>query len=134
MVRVKRSGCVCNSHFLLGKRFIKPAPCFTLFGALSDLVYPSGLFSVTEEQSTRVVTLLLFLLPTEVPSAPYISEVRPFSTTAQIQFEEPESTGGVPVLSYRAHWRVQGRGTWTQSLHETQDGGGGGGTSCFFSV
>lgn len=95
-----------------------------LFGGLCDLVHPSGLFSVTEEQSLCVVTpLFFFFLPlTEVPSAPYISEVRPFSTTAQIQFEEPESTGGVPVLSYMAHWRVQGRGVWTQSVHETQDG------------
>lgn len=106
-----------------------------LFGALSDLVQPSGLFSVTEVQSLCVVTPPFTTPPpvplqTEVPSAPYISEVRPFSTTAQIQFEEPESSGGVPVLSYRAHWRLQGRGGWTQSLHETQDGETGSGASC----
>ncbi len=58
----------------------------------------------------------------EVPSAPSISEVRPFSTTAQIQFEEPESTGGVPVLKYRVEWRTQDRGNWVQKLFEAQDG------------
>lgn len=59
---------------------------------------------------------------TEVPSAPSISEVRPFSTTAQIQFEEPEATGGVPVLKYRAEWRAQGRGSWVHKVYEVQDG------------
>lgn len=68
-----------------------------------------------------VVTLLLLLLP-EVPSPPSMSEVRPFSTTVQIQFEQPESTGGVPVLKYRAQWRAQGRGNWEQSVYEVEDG------------
>lgn len=58
----------------------------------------------------------------EVPSAPSIVEVRAFSTTAQIQFEEPESTGGVPVLKYRAQWRVQGRGSWDQGVYDIQQG------------
>lgn len=51
-----------------------------------------------------------------------MSEVRPFSTTVQIQFEQPESTGGVPVLKYRAQWRAQGRGNWEQSVYEVEDG------------
>lgn len=57
-----------------------------------------------------------------MPSAPSMSEVRPFSTTAQIQFEQPESTGGVPVLKYRVHWRTQGTGSWEESVYEAQDG------------
>lgn len=57
-----------------------------------------------------------------MPSAPSISEVKPFSTTAQIQFEEPESVGGVPVLKYRAEWRTQGRGSWVNRVYEVQDG------------
>lgn len=74
------------------------------------------------QQQSFSVAILLFLSLTEVPSAPYISEVRPFSTTAQILFEEPESTGGVPVMRYRAHWRAQGRGSWIQLVNEIQDG------------
>lgn len=58
----------------------------------------------------------------EVPSAPSIIEVRAFSTTAQIQFEEPESTGGVPVLKYIVQWRIRGRGSWTQGVYDIQQG------------
>ncbi|KAK5617434.1 hypothetical protein CRENBAI_006104 [Crenichthys baileyi] len=61
------------------------------------------------------------LIQAEVPSALVIDEVRPFSTTALIQFGEPESTGGVPVLKYRAEWRMQGRGGWMQKVYEVQD-------------
>lgn len=62
------------------------------------------------------------LVCTEVPSAPSIVEVRPFSTTALIQYEEPESTGGVPVLKYKALWRMQGKGDWVQRVYEAPDG------------
>ena len=58
----------------------------------------------------------------EVPSAPFISEVRPFSTSAQVQFAEPDSTGGVPVLKYKAEWRTQGRGSWAQEVYLVEDG------------
>lgn len=57
----------------------------------------------------------------EVPSAPSISEVRSFSTTAQIEFEEPESTGGVPVLKYSAEWRMQGRGSWVHRVFSADE-------------
>lgn len=63
-----------------------------------------------------------FLPLPEVPSSPSISEVRPFSTTALMQFEEPESIGGVPVLKYKAEWRTYGRGSWVQRVFEVQDG------------
>ncbi|XP_026233321.1 neural cell adhesion molecule 1b isoform X4 [Anabas testudineus] len=61
------------------------------------------------------------LIQAEVPSAPSISEVKPFSTTAQIQFEEPESNGGVPVLKYRAEWRTQGRGSWVHRVYNSYE-------------
>lgn len=69
-----------------------------------------------------MVKLTNFYIFTEVPSAVVIDEVRPFSTTALIQFGEPESTGGVPILKYRAEWRMQGRGGWMQKVYEVQDG------------
>ncbi|XP_042611383.1 neural cell adhesion molecule 1-B-like [Cyprinus carpio] len=34
----------------------------------------------------------------------------------------PESTGGVPVLKYRAEWRAVGRGKWVQRVYEVKDG------------
>lgn len=69
----------------------------------------------------------------EVPSAPYIIEVRAFSTTAQIQFEEPESTGGVPVLKYRVQWRVKGRASWKQGVYDIQQGPIKAGATMLFS-
>lgn len=66
-------------------------------------------------------TAFLTLFFPEVPSAPSISEVRSFSTTAQIEFEEPESTGGVPVLKYKAEWRTQGRGSWVHRVYDAYE-------------
>lgn len=72
---------------------------------------------------TLSVVITLHFLPCfpEVPSGPSISEVRSFSTTAQIEFEEPESTGGVPVLKYRAEWRMQGRGSWVHRVYDAYE-------------
>ena len=39
-----------------------------------------------------------------------------------MQFEEPESTGGVPILRYKAEWRMHGRGHWTHKVFEVEDG------------
>uniref|UniRef100_A0A8C9ZYB4 Neural cell adhesion molecule 1b n=1 Tax=Sander lucioperca TaxID=283035 RepID=A0A8C9ZYB4_SANLU len=69
-----------------------------------------GSYNCTASNEMGTESKEFLLIQAEVPSAPSVSEVRPFSTTAQIQFEEPESTGGVAVLKYRAEWRTQGRG------------------------
>ncbi|XP_067220433.1 neural cell adhesion molecule 1b isoform X7 [Chanodichthys erythropterus] len=63
------------------------------------------------------------MIPADVPSAPAITQVQPYSSTAQVLFEEPESTGGVPVLKYRAEWRAVGRGKWVQRVYEVKDAG-----------
>ncbi|XP_024133340.1 neural cell adhesion molecule 1b isoform X7 [Oryzias melastigma] len=75
--------------------------------------------TATNEMGTESKEFLL--IQAEVPSAPSIVEVRPFSTTALIQYEEPESTGGVPVLKYKALWRMQGKGDWVQRVYEAPD-------------
>ncbi|XP_051719077.1 neural cell adhesion molecule 1b isoform X7 [Ctenopharyngodon idella] len=62
------------------------------------------------------------MIPADVPSAPAITQVQPYSSTAQVLFEEPESTGGVPVLKYQAEWRAVGRGKWVQRVYEVKDG------------
>lgn len=58
---------------------------------------------------------------TEVPSAPEIEKVQPFSSTAVIEFEEPASVGGVPVLRYRLEWRIPGQG-WTSKEYTAEEG------------
>ncbi|KAM9359015.1 neural cell adhesion molecule 1b [Symphorus nematophorus] len=77
-----------------------------------------GSYNCTASNEMGTESKEFILIQAEVPSAPSISEVRPFSTTAQIQFMEPESTGGVPVLKYKAEWRTQGRGGWVHNVYE----------------
>ncbi|MED6244892.1 hypothetical protein ATANTOWER_026812, partial [Ataeniobius toweri] len=80
-----------------------------------------GSYNCTASNEMGTESKEFLLIQAEVPSALVINEVRPFSTTALIQFGEPESTGGVPVLKYRAEWRMQGRGGWMQKVYEVQD-------------
>ncbi|XP_030599814.1 neural cell adhesion molecule 1b isoform X19 [Archocentrus centrarchus] len=84
-----------------------------------------GSYNCTASNEMGTESKEFLLIQAEVPSAPSIVEVRPFSTTALIQFMEPESTGGVPVLKYRAQWRMRGRGSWVQKVYEVQDGSAG---------
>lgn len=56
------------------------------------------------------------LSSTEVPSAPDIQRVEPFSSTAVLHFEEPASSGGVPILRYRLQWRRPGRDWQSKEL------------------
>ncbi|KAM4743057.1 LOW QUALITY PROTEIN: neural cell adhesion molecule 1b [Anableps anableps] len=81
-----------------------------------------GSYNCTASNEMGTESKEFLLIQADVPSALVIGEVRPFSTTALIQFGEPESTGGVPVLKYRAEWRMQGRGGWMQKVYEVQDG------------
>lgn len=64
----------------------------------------------------------VFPCDADVPSAPAITQVQPYSSTAEVFFDEPESPGGVPVLKFRAEWRAVGRGSWAQRVYEVKDG------------
>ncbi|XP_044209929.1 neural cell adhesion molecule 1b isoform X5 [Thunnus albacares] len=81
-----------------------------------------GSFNCTASNEMGTESKEFLLIQAEVPSSPSVSEVKPFSTTAQMQFEEPESTGGVPILKYKAEWRIHGRGSWMHRVFEVQDG------------
>uniref|UniRef100_A0A667XNT8 Neural cell adhesion molecule 1b n=1 Tax=Myripristis murdjan TaxID=586833 RepID=A0A667XNT8_9TELE len=70
-----------------------------------------GSYNCTASNEMGTESKEFVLIQADVPSAPSISEVEPFSSTALVQFQEPEATGGVPVLRYRAEWRVQNRGS-----------------------
>uniref|UniRef100_A0A8C7YT84 Neural cell adhesion molecule 1b n=1 Tax=Oryzias sinensis TaxID=183150 RepID=A0A8C7YT84_9TELE len=80
-----------------------------------------GSYNCTASNEMGTESKEFLLIQAEVPSVPSIVEVRPFSTTALIQYEEPESTGGVPVLKYKALWRMKGKGDWMQRVYEATD-------------
>uniref|UniRef100_A0A8C2X2I4 Neural cell adhesion molecule 1b n=1 Tax=Cyclopterus lumpus TaxID=8103 RepID=A0A8C2X2I4_CYCLU len=109
-----------NSNTTNIKIFRSPSASYLQITPKSENDFGSYNCTASNEIGTESKEFLL--IQAEVPSAPSVSEVRPFSTTAQIQFEEPESVGGVPVLKYRAEWRAQGRGSWVDRVYEVQDG------------
>ncbi|XP_051963137.1 neural cell adhesion molecule 1b isoform X3 [Xyrauchen texanus] len=80
-----------------------------------------GNYNCTASNEIGTESKEFILIPADVPSAPSITQVQPYSSTAQVLFDEPESTGGVPVLKYRAEWRAVGRGNWVQRVYEVKD-------------
>lgn len=64
---------------------------------------------------------MIFQFVSEVPSSPEILQVEPFSSTAVVVFQEPNSLGGVPILKYRAEWRVAGQ-DWTGKDYNAEEG------------
>ncbi|KAJ4936094.1 hypothetical protein JOQ06_017618 [Pogonophryne albipinna] len=102
------------------KIFRSPSASYLQITPESENDFGSYNCSASNEMGTESKEFLL--IQAEVPSAPFLSEVRPFSTSAQIEFGEPESTGGVSVLKYRAEWRSQGRGTWSHRSYAVDDG------------
>ncbi|XP_073719342.1 neural cell adhesion molecule 1b isoform X6 [Misgurnus anguillicaudatus] len=81
-----------------------------------------GNYNCTASNEIGTESQEFILIPADVPSAPVITQALPYSSTAQVLFEEPESTGGVPVLKYRAEWRAVGREKWVQRVYEVKDG------------
>lgn len=51
--------------------------------------------------------------------------MEPYSSTAQVQFDEPEATGGVPILKYKAEWRALGEEVWHSKWYDAKEGGSG---------
>ncbi|XP_037533513.1 neural cell adhesion molecule 1b [Nematolebias whitei] len=109
-----------NSNSTNVKIFRTPSSSFLQITPESENDFGSYNCTASNDMGTESKEFLL--IQAEVPSAPFIDEVRPFSTTALIQFGEPESTGGVPVLKYRAEWRMRGRASWMKSVYEIQEG------------
>lgn len=59
---------------------------------------------------------------TDTPSSPSIDRVEPYSSTAQVQFDEPEATGGVPILKYKAEWKSLGEEAWHFKWYDAKEG------------
>ncbi|KAI1893495.1 hypothetical protein AGOR_G00124310 [Albula goreensis] len=82
-----------------------------------------GSYNCTATNAIGQESKEFLLIPADVPSAPSVEEVEPYSSTAQVEFEEPDSSGGVPVLKYRAEWRPKGHSSWAQRVYDAKDGG-----------
>uniref|UniRef100_A0A8C3XQQ8 Neural cell adhesion molecule 1 n=1 Tax=Chelydra serpentina TaxID=8475 RepID=A0A8C3XQQ8_CHESE len=61
------------------------------------------------------------LVQADTPSSPSIDRVEPYSSTAQVEFDEPEATGGVPILKYKAEWRALGEEDWHSRLYDAKE-------------
>ncbi|XP_077162346.1 neural cell adhesion molecule 1 isoform X3 [Paroedura picta] len=61
------------------------------------------------------------LVQADTPSAPSIDRVEPYSSTAQVEFDEPEATGGVPILRYRAEWKALGEEDWHGKMFDAKE-------------
>ncbi|XP_059912998.1 neural cell adhesion molecule 1a isoform X1 [Gadus macrocephalus] len=61
------------------------------------------------------------MIQAEVPSAPTVERVASFSSTAMVEFEEPDSNGGVSILRYKVDWRQPGQ-DWSSREFEVETG------------
>lgn len=68
-----------------------------------------GSYNCTATNGMGTESKEFLLIQAEVPSSPEIQDVEPFSSTAMVEFDEPDSTGGVPIVKYRVQWRLPGR-------------------------
>ncbi|XP_047463912.1 neural cell adhesion molecule 1a isoform X3 [Mugil cephalus] len=68
-----------------------------------------GSYNCTATNTLGTESKEFLLIQAVVPSSPEIQQVEPFSSTAVVEFEEPDSMGGVPVIKYRVEWRLPGK-------------------------
>ncbi|XP_050777749.1 neural cell adhesion molecule 1 isoform X9 [Gopherus flavomarginatus] len=61
------------------------------------------------------------LVQADTPSSPSIDRVEPYSSTAQVVFDEPEASGGVPILKYKAEWRALGEEDWHSRWYDAKE-------------
>ncbi|XP_051895618.1 neural cell adhesion molecule 1-like isoform X8 [Pristis pectinata] len=71
-----------------------------------------GPYNCTASNRVGVESKEFILVQAETPSAPAVLDTIPYSSSAQIEVEEPESTGGVPVLKYLVEWKVKDTDEW----------------------
>ncbi|XP_074527905.1 neural cell adhesion molecule 1a isoform X4 [Halichoeres trimaculatus] len=79
-----------------------------------------GSYNCTANNVMGTESKEFLLIQAEVPSAPGIYTVEPFSSTAVVRFREPESLGGVPIIKYRVEWRSPGK-KWISKEHDAEE-------------
>uniref|UniRef100_UPI00398E37D6 neural cell adhesion molecule 1-like isoform X5 n=1 Tax=Pristiophorus japonicus TaxID=55135 RepID=UPI00398E37D6 len=71
-----------------------------------------GPYNCTASNRVGVESKEFILVQAETPSAPTVLDTIPYSSSVQIEVEEPESTGGVPILKYLVEWKVKDTEEW----------------------
>ncbi|KAM6158842.1 neural cell adhesion molecule 1 isoform 22-T22 [Rhynchocyon petersi] len=80
-----------------------------------------GNYNCTAVNRIGQESLEFILVQADTPSSPSIDQVEPYSSTAQVQFDEPEATGGVPILKYKAEWRAMGEEAWHSKWYDAKE-------------
>ncbi|XP_046321490.1 neural cell adhesion molecule 1 isoform X13 [Marmota monax] len=80
-----------------------------------------GNYNCTAVNRIGQESLEFILVQADTPSSPSIDQVEPYSSTAQVQFDEPEATGGVPILKYKAEWRALGEEAWHVKWYDAKE-------------
>uniref|UniRef100_A0A8C0N1P8 Neural cell adhesion molecule 1 n=1 Tax=Canis lupus familiaris TaxID=9615 RepID=A0A8C0N1P8_CANLF len=80
-----------------------------------------GNYNCTAVNRIGQESLEFILVQADTPSSPSIDQVEPYSSTAQVQFDEPEATGGVPILKYKAEWRALGEEVWHFKWYDAKE-------------
>ncbi|KAM5141571.1 neural cell adhesion molecule 1 isoform 2-T2 [Mantella aurantiaca] len=80
-----------------------------------------GNYNCTAVNSVGQESSEFILVQAETPSSPNILRVDSYSSTAMVEFEEPDSTGGVPILKYKAEWRAAGADIWQTANFSARD-------------
>uniref|UniRef100_A0A452TKP4 Neural cell adhesion molecule 1 n=2 Tax=Ursus TaxID=9639 RepID=A0A452TKP4_URSMA len=80
-----------------------------------------GNYNCTAVNRIGQESLEFILVQADTPSSPSIDQVEPYSSTAQVQFDEPEATGGVPILKYKAEWRAVGEEVWHFKWYDAKE-------------
>ncbi|XP_039619950.1 neural cell adhesion molecule 1a isoform X7 [Polypterus senegalus] len=100
---------------------IHNTPTSSLLEITPDSQSDFGNYNCTASNRIGQDSKEFLLIQAEVPSTPMINIVEPFSSTAKIEFEEPDSSGGVPVLKYKAEWRELGNIHWFKKEYDARD-------------
>ncbi|KAJ8280630.1 hypothetical protein GJAV_G00057080, partial [Gymnothorax javanicus] len=82
-----------------------------------------GAYNCSASNAIGTETREFLLIQADVPSAPAVELVESYSSTAEVQFQEPDYSGGVPVLKYRAQWRPMGHASWAVRTYDAKYGG-----------
>nr|XP_040036336.1 neural cell adhesion molecule 1a isoform X3 [Gasterosteus aculeatus aculeatus] len=95
-------------------------PTISYLEITPDSQYNFGTYNCTATNAMGSESKEFVLIQADVPSSPEIELVEPFSSTAVVSFEEPDSMGGVPIIKYRVEWRLPGQ-DWTGKEYHADD-------------